>query len=473
MKTPLRTALLNSIVFWTLAKSVCIGATLTFDSPLLGSLKDANGLGTGFTHRLPGTGANLLENDSNLSLSTHPGRLAIRSTGANINNKKVLELEAPGLFVANVKDKDISISALFRNVNVPSDSDQLMIYVGSSSDRVLRAGVHPKNLYMIVEFEGVSDEVKRGEPDAFAPGDDILISLNRNEGSWTFSWRNLTNPQANGELAPISTPLLDQEQNLYFGITAANASSTNSFLALLDSFTYSVRDRAPSGPVGASAKAQIVNGFVVGVEVLSPGIGYAEVPSVAIVGGGGTGATAKATLEGGVVTGITVTTPGSGYTSSPMLQIQLPPFPSRRAMASVEVVNGFVVGITATDGGFGYDEPPAILFLDDSGKGATATAIISGSMVTGFTITNPGKGYSSSTKILIASPPFTPELNIFVTRVGVTMRVLLGRKYRIESSKDLKTWDAAGSDFLATDESFTQEFEVEETGNFFRLVEVP
>ena len=75
--------------------------------------------------------------------------------------------------------------------------------------------------------------------------------------------------------------------------------------------------------------------------------------------------------------------------------------------------------------------------------------------------------------MLIASPPFAPELDIFVTLVGVNMRVLLGRPCRLESSKDFVTWETTGADFIATDELFTQEVDVEETGTFFRLVEVP
>jgi hypothetical protein len=79
------------------------------------------------------------------------------------------------------------------------------------------------------------------------------------------------------------------------------------------------------GPNGATAKAQVVNGFMVGVTVVRGGRGYTEAPLVLIRGGGGSGATATATIADGSVVGFTVTNPGSGYTSLPTVSIASPP----------------------------------------------------------------------------------------------------------------------------------------------------
>src|SRR5262249_44377513 len=48
-----------------------------FDRPVKGSIGDANGLGTGLTHRLPGTGGNLPEQDVHLRLDTVKAQLAL------------------------------------------------------------------------------------------------------------------------------------------------------------------------------------------------------------------------------------------------------------------------------------------------------------------------------------------------------------------------------------------------------------
>ena len=277
----------------------------------------------------------------------------------------------------------------------------------------------------------------------------------------------------------------NQWQDRGFIFTAIEDVTTLEFISLIGSPAGPPLDNVSVRAVGddptpsatpterlATGTAEVVNGFVVSVNVTDSGFGYIDTPSVRLVGGGGTGAAATASLLDNTVAAITITSPGSGYTSAPTVEIDPPPFPPQRAAASVEVVNGFVVGVTVTDGGFGYDEVPTLLILDDVGTGATATATIADSVVTGVTITDPGTGYSDATRVLIASPPFAPALDIFVTRVGVNMRVLLGRTYRLESSKDFVTWTATGSDFIATDELFTQEFDVEETGTFFRLVEV-
>jgi hypothetical protein len=74
----------------------------------------------------------------------------------------------------------------------------------------------------------------------------------------------------------------------------------------------------------AIADAQIVNGFLVGLNLRDGGAGYITVPEVSIIGGGGTGATAQATIANGLVTGFTVTSAGSGYASLPKIIVSAP-----------------------------------------------------------------------------------------------------------------------------------------------------
>lgn len=229
----------------------------------------------------------------------------------------------------------------------------------------------------------------------------------------------------------------------------------------------------PASPRTASATAQVVNGFVVGATVVDGGGGYTNGPAVTISGGGGNGATAVATVTEGRVTGITIKTPGSGYTAMPSIVIAPPPFPPRRAQGASQVVNGFVVVATVSDAGFGYDSPPAVTLIGGGGSGASATATVANGVVTGIVITQPGSGYTSAPTLRIASPPFSPKLGITVSRVKVTLDVVLGRKYQLESSSDLTAWTPTGPAFIAEDEQLEKEFEVATTGRYFRIQQVP
>jgi hypothetical protein len=98
---------------------------------------------------------------------------------------------------------------------------------------------------------------------------------------------------------------------------------------------------------------------------------------------------------------------------------------------------------------------------------------VSDGLVVGFTVTNPGSGYTSPPQVLIASPPFAPELGIEVSRVNVNLKFVLGRKYQLQASKDLKVWTVTGPDFVADSEAMTQEFVVAEVGRYFCVTEVP
>ena len=75
----------------------------------------------------------------------------------------------------------------------------------------------------------------------------------------------------------------------------------------------------------ATATAQLVNGFVIGITVSDGGEGYTTEPVVTI-NGNGTGATATAVVENGVLTAIDVDSTGSGYTNA-TVSIAAPPAP--------------------------------------------------------------------------------------------------------------------------------------------------
>ncbi|HUP78630.1 MAG TPA: hypothetical protein VM260_08670, partial [Pirellula sp.] len=161
-----------------------------------------------------------------------------------------------------------------------------------------------------------------------------------------------------------------------------------------------------------------------------------------------------------------------GYGHFLALELPSPPIPSV-AKASAQVVNGFVVGLNVLDGGEGYAVPPKVTISGGGGSGATAMAQISKGIVTGFTITNAGIGYTGTPTVTIDPPPFLPKLSIATSRVGVTMQVVPGKRYQLESSNDLPNFGPVGAPFVADKDTITQEFIVSETGQFFRIVEAP
>ncbi len=143
------------------------------------------------------------------------------------------------------------------------------------------------------------------------------------------------------------------------------------------------------------------------------------------------------------------------------------------ATGKAQVVSGFMVSISVTRGGHGYTAPPLVVIRGGGGAGAVATAVLTDGVVTGFVVSNPGIGYTSVPQVVIASPLSAPELSVSVSRVNVAMKVILGRKYQLQSSTDLMNWALVGSSFVADNESINQEFVVAETGRYFQLVEVP
>ena len=120
---------------------------LDFNSAGTG-LRDASGLGIGFTSRLPGSGSAYAVHDSSFSLDPTPGRLQIRTGTAYIDGQKgMAQLEAPAIALSELGftgAEDFSVSATF--VGIPDDSvldmpDQVGVFVGSSTTQLVRAGL--------------------------------------------------------------------------------------------------------------------------------------------------------------------------------------------------------------------------------------------------------------------------------------------------------------------------------------------
>ena len=71
--------------------------------------------------------------------------------------------------------------------------------------------------------------------------------------------------------------------------------------------------------------------------------------------------------------------------------------------ALADVTPNQVKSIYLTNGGSGYATAPTISFTGGGGSGATATAYVSGGVITRILITNPGTGYTSAPTVVITS----------------------------------------------------------------------
>lgn len=243
------------VVAHLLVTSFCIAdmtVTLDFDSPVPGTIKDSNGHGTGFTHRLPGTGGALPEFDPNLDLNAVPGRLRLISTNSDINHANNLgQLDAPGLLFSNMAGRDFSVSVSCFGVNLPNGSDQLFLYVGTSATNVVRAGFHEQGVYTAVANQGAGDFFLFLSPlNSFAPGDDAVLTLGRTDNSWSLSWQNLTSPSESSSSTPFSVPWLDSEDTLYIGVLSTNPGSAHSHLDTIDHFSVTVVPETSSVVLG-------------------------------------------------------------------------------------------------------------------------------------------------------------------------------------------------------------------------------
>lgn len=126
---------------------------------------------------------------------------------------------------------------------------------------------------------------------------------------------------ANGAQVLIS----NASPNDYNGVRIINTPTTNTFnytvSSPLPSATGNITASLVASGNTASATASITTSFVSRFIQNLAGSDYTQEPQVKIEGGGGSGATAKANIFNGQVTSLEIITQGSGYTSPPQVII--------------------------------------------------------------------------------------------------------------------------------------------------------
>jgi len=217
---------------------------LTFDSASPGTINDSTGQGTGFTHRLPGSGSAIAANDPNLTLDTVNGRLVVGSTRSDFNltgfGRNLSGMEAPALLLSGIGGADFLVQARFSDLHVDQLSDQIGIFAGTSVDGLIRGGVHEGatgyQSFVTNSQNGTDIVPGGGELNQFTAGQDALIEIGRIAGVWHFRWQNLSDPSFAGSVENLLIPDLNLANDLYVGIFNNDARNTTPQNAYLDYF---------------------------------------------------------------------------------------------------------------------------------------------------------------------------------------------------------------------------------------------
>jgi hypothetical protein len=205
--------------------------TLTFRRAQPDSLQDSLGLGTGFTHRLPGTGRRVPQQDPNLRLDAPLAQLELTTTRSDINNQVRLSLgEYLGVRLADLGftgQEDFAVMAKIANTPDLEDYGQFGLYAGTRSDRNIRGGLikwGPKDAglntqFMVNNHGGRDTDVYK--VGLLSPGTDLQLTLQRIGGKYSLAVENLT--EGGVSTLTIRHPdFLDGETDLYVGLFGAN-----------------------------------------------------------------------------------------------------------------------------------------------------------------------------------------------------------------------------------------------------------
>ena len=242
---------------------------------------------------------------------------------------------------------------------------------------------------------------------------------------------------------------------------------------------------APGGSgIAATGQAVLSPTSISGVTVINPGSGYLYPPTITFVGGGGTGAEGIVQLNPTTIAQINVIDPGSNYTKSP--QVLLVYYDNTAGVTNTPFTPQVVSGVTATaqiqggqvvainvSGGGTVTGPVEVLILPagtilpgtglanlktqvqpDTGKGATAQAILTPTSIASVTMTNRGRGYTSAPAVVIgagANNAATALVTLMPYGVsGSCMETFSGRVWIANPAQSPYTTLPSGGNFQAS-----------------------
>jgi hypothetical protein len=207
---------------------------LDFRDAAPGTLLDAEGRGTGLTHRLPGTGLALRERDARLRLNRDAGWLELTTTNSDINTQFRLDQgEYLGLRLADLGfrgEEDFAVTVLIPDIPQLELVGQFGLYAGVRSDRVIRGGLiqedpgAPESYSLFLVNNDGGRDADLYTVGLLSTGDDLRLTLRRTGGKYSLSVENQTTGSSS-TLAIRHPEYLDGEKDLFVGVFGANTQS--------------------------------------------------------------------------------------------------------------------------------------------------------------------------------------------------------------------------------------------------------
>ncbi len=265
---------------------------------------------------------------------------------------------------------------------------------------------------------------------------------------------NITNPGAGYGAAPgVTAPD-------HTGVTSITLGTGGTQYVFAPTVTFT-----GGAGTGATATANISNGAVTGYTVTAAGSGYTSAPTVVVSQGHPTG----------IIKTVAIVSGGSNYSAAPVLTFDLPPcvidgIRCIQATATASITSGAVSAVTITNAGAGYPTPPAITVSNEvfsaagvasitvlsGGTGfiatptvtldppgctlngtncvqATATAHLTGGVVTSVTVGAKGAGYTSSPWVSFTGGGLTPNTALTTANGGAGVPFVVTAKNSIFS----------------------------------------
>ena len=234
--------------------------SLDFARPVAGTIRDEEGRGVGFTHRLPGTGSDLPADDPNLRLVPSRGALELTTTRSDINTQAGMPTgEYLGVRLADfgfTGAEDFAVSAEIPRIPGLATVGQFGLYAGSRSDKVIRGGLisqpePDRYLQFLVNNDGGKD-ADIYEVGLVTTGDDLKITLRRLAGKYSLVVENLTK-QRSSTLTIAHPAFLDGVADLHVGLFGANTQSVVRKTLTIQRFDVRVWTVSPVKPTAPSA----------------------------------------------------------------------------------------------------------------------------------------------------------------------------------------------------------------------------
>jgi anti-sigma factor RsiW len=228
---------------------------VTFDNPADGGIRDARGLATGLTYRLPGTGTALAERDPNLRLDRVKAQLELTTTNSDLNTQyKLPHGEYLGTRLADLGftgREDFEVTVTIPNIPALEVVGQFGLYAGAKSNRNIRGGLissrrqEPGHYtqFLVNNNDGRDDDFY--EVGLLSTGTDLRMTLKRIQGKYSLEVKNLT-AGSTSTLTIRHPDFLDNERDLFVGLFGANTQSEVRKTLVLKEFQVTVWTTSPS-----------------------------------------------------------------------------------------------------------------------------------------------------------------------------------------------------------------------------------